>query len=388
MESAYSNGSQLTLAVRERGRDGAVPPQQITVQVLEPMSLPTMSVVLKVNFRDAHSGCERMAVLKLFDRRFSPELRRRHNPSYDHDDEAAWQEYVQTDKAGALFAFMDEKGRLEDEEGEILVTDSETDPSSSDDDDGDGHAGKKKKVGTPAETWEKKGKREGISQWKARHSFTSETHAYATLSHLQGRYIPKLLAEVHLKLPTPPGLQNTAGYRHEYFDVGGILLDHVDGFNLTDLGTTDIPEQEWHGIVQRAVDAARYINDAGVINLDCQPRNVIVQRKTLKPFHIDFGRCLFAENMGWKKFGELKSWTDNQGEIGSIMSNKLRRAGVGLPEILYVDRDWGLFGSILTRLHMEAAPWAGIGYGVGAGIGVGVFAWVVARCASAFRSRR
>jgi len=90
-------------------------------------------------------------------------------------------------------------------------------------------------------------------------------------------------------------------YLHEYFDIGCVLLEHVDGFQLSDLGTTDcIPKQDWYDIIQRAVDAVGYINDAGLINLDCQPRKVLVRRETLRPFHIDFALCRFAEDMGWK----------------------------------------------------------------------------------------
>ncbi|GAB1311957.1 Serine/threonine-protein kinase D [Madurella fahalii] len=380
MESPYTKGSQLSLTVRERGRDRAVPRGQLTIEIIEPMSAPTMSVVMKVSFQDSRSRRQRLAVLKMYDCRFAPSLRRTYNPSYDDDAESAWREYVRDGKVPALFAFLDEKRRLEDEEGVLVDTDSESDSSSGEDNNATPIA---RRVRTAAEMREKKGKREGIIQWKALDLYACETRAYAKLSHLQGRYIPKLLAQVHTSVAASPDLRSSPAYRENYFDVGGILLEYVDGFNLTDLATTSVPKQKWHGIIQRAVDAARYINDAGVINMDCQPRNVIVQRESLRPLHIDFAQCLFAEDMGSDEFRETRLRWDNQGAIGSVMVGKLRRAGVDLPDIRYNERDWGRLGSIFHCFPQALNPWSAIGYGVG----VGVLAWVVARGIFAFRAR-
>ncbi|KXX73657.1 Serine/threonine-protein kinase D [Madurella mycetomatis] len=381
MESPYTKGSELSLAVRERGRDRAVPRGQLTVEIIEPMPAPTMSVVMKVSFRDPRSGRQRLAVLKTYDRRFACSLRRTYNPSYDDDAESAWCEYVRDGKAPALFDFLREKRRLEYEEGVLVDTDSESDSSSSEDE----HATTitRKRIRTAAEVREKKGKREGIIQWKALELCACETRAYAKLSHLQGRYIPRILAQVHATIATSPDLRSHPAYRDDYFDVGGILLEYVDGFNLTDLGTTSVPKQKWHTIIQQAVDIARYINDAGVINTDCQPRNVIVQRESLRPFHIDFAQCLFAEDIGWEEFQETKVCLGNQGAIGSVMVVKIRRAGVDLPDIQYDNRDWVRLGSIFHSFRLTLTPWSGIGYGVG----IGVLAWAVARVFFTFRAR-
>ncbi|KAK4201760.1 Serine/threonine-protein kinase [Triangularia verruculosa] len=358
METLYAEGSQLSLAVSESGRDWAVPEQQLTVMILEPASAPTMSVVMKVSFEDARSGCTRLAILKMFDRRFAPSVRRRINPVYDDDAESAWCEYVRDGKAPALFAFLHEQLRLEDE-------------------------GITRPPRTEEEMRVKKGKKEGIMQWKALQLFEDETRAYATLSHFQGRYIPRFFAQVYLtvKEPSPDphnSDDNNPTLRPEYFQIPGVLLEYVDGFNLTDLGSTNVPQHKWHSIIQQAVDAARYINDAGVINTDCQPRNVVVQRETLRPLHIDFAQCLFAEDMGWEEFGETKIMIDNQGAIGTVMVGKLQRAGVKLPEIRYNRfRDWGRVGRILTHFPFAVTPWSGVGYGVG--VGVLILAWVVVR---------
>lgn len=381
MESPYTKGNQLSLAVRERGRDRAVPRGQLTVEIIEPISVPTMSVVMKVSFWDSRSKRQRLAVLKMYDRRFARSLRRTYNPSYDDDVESAWCEYVRNEKAPALFDFLREKRRLEDEVGVLVDTDSESDSSSSEEE--HATATTRKRIRTAAEMREKKGKREGIIQWKALDLYACETRAYAKLSHLQGRYIPKLLAQVYTTVATTPDLRSSPADRDDYFVVGGILLEYVDGFSLTELGTTSVPKEKWHTIVQQGVDAARYINDAGVINTDCQPRNVIVQRESLRPLHIDFAQCLFAEDMGWEEFRETQLRLGNQRAIGGVMVAKLRRAGVDLPDIRYNNRDWGRLGSIFHSLPPALTSWSGIGYGVG----VGVLAWVVARGIFASRTR-
>jgi len=84
----YAHGSQLTLFVREDGRDSAVPRGKIAVDILELLADPTMSMVAKVSFCDARSGNKQTAILKMFDRRQSLDLRRTYNQTYEEDIEA------------------------------------------------------------------------------------------------------------------------------------------------------------------------------------------------------------------------------------------------------------------------------------------------------------
>ena len=143
---------------------------------------------------------------------------------------------------------------------------------------------------------------------------------------------------------------------------------------------TSVPRDKWHRIIQQGVDAARYI-DAGVISTDCQSRNVVLRQDTLHPFHIDFAQCLFAKFLGWRRFGETKFRLGNQEAIEAVMVGKLKRAGVRLPEIRYIDRDWDRLESILSRfscsMFLLGAPWLGI-WGV---VVVGLLGWAVARAA-------
>lgn len=103
----------MRLAIRELGHTTTIPRQQheLTVKIVEIMPDPTMSVVMKVEF--VNGGSNSTAVLKMYDRRFSPGLRRRYNPTYDDEAEGAWRKYVQQGKAPALFSFMQEKMDLE-----------------------------------------------------------------------------------------------------------------------------------------------------------------------------------------------------------------------------------------------------------------------------------
>jgi len=377
MDYPYTEGSQLSLFVHASGRDGTVAPGPLTVDVVESMASPTMSVVLKVTFSEPYPSPRRhnptrLAVLKLYDRRFTPSLHRKYNQSYDEDGEDAWREYVGAGKAPALFAFLKEKTRRrEEEEGVLVDTDSETDSSSTSDGEDEEYDNpppmKKKMVRTAAELREKKGGRESIIQWKAHELFTCETRAYAKLSHLQGRYISKLLAQVHLVHTTmlPAGASGddvvtSHMYYNENFDIGGILLEYINGFNLTNLGSpiNSVPKEKFPSIVQLAVDAAEHINNAGVINLDCHPRNVVVERETLRPFHIDFAQCLFVEDLGCDEFRETARRLGNQRAIESVMAVKLRRQGVvNMPEVRY-DRCrwlWGLVGNACFRSSLTCS---------------------------------
>ncbi|KAK3342134.1 hypothetical protein B0T25DRAFT_586178 [Lasiosphaeria hispida] len=125
-------------------------------------------------------------------------------PPFSPNAESAWHEYVRDGKAPALFAFMEEKRRLEEEEDWLVDSDSETDPV----------AAKK-----TAEEAEKK-------------------------------------------------------------------------------------------VRTLAVDAVRLINDAGVINMDCQPHNVLVQRESLRPLRRGYGS---ARVRGQATAGQLESYRERHG---------------------------------------------------------------------------
>jgi len=117
----------------------------------------------------------------------------------------------------------------------------------------------------------------------------------------------------------------------------------------------------------------------------------MVDRQTLEPKHIDFAQCLFAEDVGWRQFTELRYSLGNPRAIGSVMVVKLKKTeDFEGPEIRYSQRDWGWFGSALVRLRFLAwtvtERWR---LGVVFGAGFGALAWVMWRFmpVSAFKGR-
>jgi len=400
MENPYQEGNQLRLTICQRGRSLAISRQQheITVIIVKVMPEPTMSVVMKVEFVDRTSlgATKSTAVLKMYDRRFSPGLRRRYNPTYDDEEERAWHKYVQDGGAPALFSFMQEKMDLE-LNGELVDTDSDTDHDSSSRSNGGGGGGcdqcdgdndvessiidegydeatdqnkKKKEKRKKDKAFAKKGKREGIIQWRSLELWRCETQAYKKLVHLQGYCVPQLFAVVSLSLSQRSPASAHLMFSDKYVDdedyslaVGGILVEYIEGFNLCDLGTQQptVSQDKWHSIIQQAVTATEDINDSGVINYDCQPRNVMVDQRTLIPKHIDLAQCLLVEEVGWKEFKSRQYSEDNPHAIGSVMISELKNtvgfgsSGGGLKEIRYRERYWGWFGSVLVRLRF--LPW-------------------------------
>lgn len=135
--------------------------------------------------------------------------------------------------------------------------------------------------------------------------FNTETRAYEKLSELQGRIIPRLFAHVRLSLPQetfapcPPDLVERPETR-QYFEVCGILMEIVDGYELSELHFSPAAlydQGRWQDIVQAAVDGAHEINCHGVRMLDCSMYNVIVDKESHHPFIIDLAQCRFMEEM-------------------------------------------------------------------------------------------
>lgn len=140
--------------------------------------------------------------------------------------------------------------------------------------------------------------------------FNCETEAYARLRDLQGRSIPRMYAHVRLVLRnsdvSPDLLRSQMAH---YFEIKGVLLELIPGYNLWDLPTSPLAPSDpkkWSGIVQSAVDAAHDINRRGVLMNDCGPRNAIIDKHSQTPFIIDLAQCCCKDKMieAWEKTGE------------------------------------------------------------------------------------
>ncbi|KAK4150041.1 hypothetical protein C8A00DRAFT_18372, partial [Chaetomidium leptoderma] len=162
------------------------------------------------------------------------------------------------------------------------------------------------------------------------------TRAYEWLRDIQGRSIPRMYAHVRLMLSSsdlPPGILQPAMAR--FFEVKGVLLERISGYNLEDLGTSPLAlskTENWGAIVQSAVDAAHDINKRGVVMNDCQPRNVMVDGRSQMPFLIDFADCYFKdafqERWEWDEWEEGEPWDPDVGYWEAAMSNN-NTGGIG-----------------------------------------------------------
>lgn len=295
----------------------------VTITKVYPL---TMSPVMEVQIQ-TEEGYEE-AVLKLFDRRFGDSRKEcgySNDPPKPHTEqiEAAWKEYVRRGSVKALFDDIKRKEDLFDYEG--ICEDSESDDDQPE--------------------WEKLAEEEGKLQYKMERNYASEVQAYKQLQELQGRCVPRFISSVTFDMPSyEPDLPPT------YFQVSGVLLQKICGFNLSDL-ISHLPKEAylWEGIIQNAVDAATEVNRAGVFNRDAQPRNVIVAEvnghdRKFQCFMIDFAQSSFRWE--YKDTDDLDDWSgwkanismrNNPGAIGCIMLGKIKR-GTGIKlEVTYPD---------------------------------------------------
>lgn len=263
----------------------------------------TMSAVMKVRvqYSDTSSsppGRTFTAVLKLYDRRFGTSLRRRLNPTslkYESHPHTTFTEAAYCDlvRKGDISPFLQ---HCEQEYRSELI---------------------------PAPAWHflddsssgGLAKYEAITWHKCRELFDCETRAYAKLSELQGKAIPGLFAHVRLSLPQddivscPPDLLQRSDAR-QYFEVQGILMEFVDGFELSEIHTSPkapYTTERWHDIIQTAMDRAHEINRYGVGMRDCSIYNVMVDKETHQPFIIDLAQCWYKEEMYEEEEGEPSS---------------------------------------------------------------------------------
>ncbi|KAI1106938.1 hypothetical protein F4804DRAFT_353886 [Jackrogersella minutella] len=289
----------------------------VTVTNLYPI---TMSSVMDVRIQ-TNKGLQE-AILKLYDRRFG-EIRKEgaYVPEKPHTQraEAAWQDYIREGLTKDLFDHLKHEDKRNKE---TIYYDSDSDEDITE--------------------WERLGRREATIYHKARKHFTSEVEAYEQLQALQGRCVPRFISSVTLKMPSIP-----SDLPSIYFQVPGILLQKIQGFNLTEL-VSFLPNepQLWEEIIQNAVNAAYEINHAGVLNFDGAPRNVVVERindRTFQPFLIDF--AMSACKWQYKDTEDLHdprgfrsnaNLIDNGAAVGLVIASRVKRETGLKPKITYM----------------------------------------------------
>ena len=241
----------------------------------------------------------KIAFLKLFDRRFSKQLREDNGISkWAKELEIA---YVQSIKSGSIFRFLEDLHSI---------------PNFQDD---------------TEEDWDD-AENETFLTDELHRLFTTEAATYEKLHTHQGRVIPKLLAQVEMDI-APPGLSvlpaSPGGF--EPFKIKG-LLQHVDGFNLWDI-VQHCPRSSWQAIVDQAVSAVRILGDHDILNQDVRPENFVIQARTggnkeVEDYHVfmvDFALCRFrGENESDADWGKAKNTKDEEGAVGLRMKKLLK----------------------------------------------------------------
>jgi hypothetical protein len=298
----------------------------------------TMSPVLDVTIPSRH-GPPIHHVLKLYDRRFGSSLRTDYDPRlvpHTQAHEVAFQSFV---KRGMMAEFLGQlKEADEAEESPPLASRKFLDNTTN------GCA-----------------KYEAARWRECNEHFRSETKAYKRLANLQGKSLPRMVASIRLVavgdkfISAPANIPPQAAF---YFEVRGILLERIDGYNLADMTTSSLAPpsdnlMKWGQIIQSAIDMAHEINRQGIIMQDCAPRNVVVDKQSQTPHIVDLAQCLFRgeltklwqkwrrhEDDGWDPYVEywkqVASW-DNTGGIGAVMVHRVEKAtGVKL-DIKYPD---------------------------------------------------
>jgi hypothetical protein len=235
----YQKGDVLQLQVLKNCRSWQFSNecQPLRARVVDVYSVTTSPVLevamLGPSNSKSSSTAAFAAVLKLYDRRFGPELRVDGNSTpipHTAEREEAFQSYVR------------QKLGTEDQSERRLGKDH----------------------------LNRTGKCEFAFWLRCKNDFQSETEAYERLKDLQGRTIPRMYAHVRVVSPTsnkPQELQDLPE-ADQYFDVNGIILSRINGWSLEDERIPRLAppgSEKWQGIVQSVVDAVHEINKRGVI---------------------------------------------------------------------------------------------------------------------------
>ncbi|KAJ2906432.1 uncharacterized protein MKZ38_001792 [Zalerion maritima] len=223
-------------------------------------------------------GCpDNPVFLKLYDRRFSGQLRCDHG--IDPWKRDAEKEYISAVRTGAARQFLHNLNTIPDFEEDT------------------------------EETWDD-GQIEAFLTGQVHELFDTEATVYDTLRDIQGKLVPRLISRVHLPLALPNAGIGRADAA-ELLHIKGILLQYIDGFSLSKVQDHS-PKSEWQGIVDQAV--------------------AIVQvERLLLGVMIDFGLArLRVWNETDRDWAKAKLNKDEEGAVGLVMKKRLAREGFEL----------------------------------------------------------
>jgi serine/threonine protein kinase len=292
----YQVGHVLTLSVIP-GHGEIRSASTVRARIRQLQNPRTLSCCMIVDLLD--EGCpDNLVFLKLYDRRFSEQLRRDHG--IDAWTRNAEKEYINAVRTGAARQFLHNLHTIP-------------------------------KFEDTGETWDD-GQIETFLTDKVHELFDAEPTVYDTLRDIQGKLVHRLVARVHLALSLPNAGIGRADAA-ELLHIKGILLQYIDGFSLSKV-QDHAPKSEWQGIVDQAVAIVQVVGDHGILNRDVRPDNFIVQRDRTGSywvFMIDFG---LARLRGWNEsdrdWAKAKLNKDEEGAVGLVMKKRLAREGFEL----------------------------------------------------------
>lgn len=164
--------------------------------------------------------------------------------------------------------------------------------------------------------------------------FDTEAAVYHALQDHQGNQVPRLLASVWLD--TGSDAQNNQQKDEsgkDIFKIKGLLLEYITGVKFSDIAESAIPQTSWQSLVDQAIESVGIFGRHNILNEDVRPDNILAFTDInvdcgYRPILIDFGHSRFREedetDFDW---GRAKHSTDEEGAVGFVMGNRLRRCG-------------------------------------------------------------
>lgn len=158
-----------------------------------------------------------------------------------------------------------------------------------------------------------------------------EVEAYSRLKDLQGRNIPRFVADVRF---------NAFPVQNAFFEVRGILLEFITGYSLADLAKY-AHQSSWQRICDEAIYTVNLIGEHGILNEDVKPRNILIRTRDKDSEHevvmIDFAQCRFREIDQSEEDWKHDKWQqDEEGAIGFVMAHQLKGAFEYKPSYRYL----------------------------------------------------
>lgn len=175
--------------------------------------------------------------------------------------------------------------------------------------------------------------------------YKREVEVYNTLKDIQGCAIPQLF----VCLTVPSSSSSPAESVNKYIEIPGILLQYIDGFPLSDIAA-HAPMATWQTICDDAIQIVNLMSHRGILNKNVTTWSFIVHKSPeniLQVFMKDFALCNFRREFedeeDWR---EWKANQDEEGAVGYVMQKYLKGGFVYQRSALYekLDRDFKMEG--------------------------------------------